>query len=234
MLPLCYISWISYASFLVTKIAFIYKSQIVNELKPDEIFGPQLLKFTISSSCIIFMVLVAAHHDAEKNSQRSLAIKSMCTNTAFELLDSVSFLSLLVFSESKLIYTYDFENFVLSFACINFFLPTIALYQFSLSDFGQVERPLDLTGIYHLSHLAFVNIPYLAVRIYLWSGYGSDVSLFVMKNIIAVIWHLKDVVPDFVLLHRQCIDLKRGKQHRQVTATDSFAANKEDVELEQI
>ena len=229
------LKWISYATLIVTKIAFIYKSQIVNALKTEDIFGPQLLKFTISSSCIIFMILVAAHHDAEQNSQRSVAIKSMCTNTAFELLDSVSFLSLLVFSESKLIYTYDFENFVLSFACINFFLPTIALYQFSLSDFGQVKRPLDLTGIYHLSHLAFVNIPYLAVRIYLWSGYGSDVSLFIMKNIIAVVWHLKDVVPDFVLLHRQCLELKRGnQQHRQVIATESFANNKEDVELEQI
>ena len=178
----------------------------------------------------MFILLVAAHHDSEKNSQRALAIKSMCTNTAFELLDSVAFLSILIVKESHLAVTYDFENFILAFACINFFLPTIALYQYSLSDFGQVEKPLDLNGIYHLSHMSLVNVPYLAVRIYLWSGYGSDISLFVMKNVIGIIWHIKDIVPDFILLHKQCRSMNTSVRHRKVV--DEC---KEDiVELEQI
>lgn len=139
VLPLCYVAWFCYASLLVARMAYIFKSEMINKLTdPRAFFGPQLLKFTLSSSCVVFMLLVAAHHDASRDSQRGLAIRSMCTNTAFELLDSISFISLLIISESKLILPFDFENFVLSFACINFFLPTIALYQFSLSDFGQV------------------------------------------------------------------------------------------------
>ncbi len=70
---------------------------------------------------------------------------------------------------------------------------------------------MDLNGVYHLSHLALVNVPYLGVRIYLWSGYGSDISLFVMKNVIGILWHLKDVVPDFILLHIQCRNLRRSR-----------------------
>lgn len=231
VLPLCYITWICYVGNLVTKIAFIFKSEIVNSLDPQAVFGPQLLKFTISSCVLVFILLVAAHNDAEKNSQRAQSIKSMCTNTAFELLDSVSFLSILIIRESHLIVTYNFEDFVLSFACVNLFLPTIALYQYSLSDFGQIEKPLNLNGVYHLSHMALVNIPYLAVRIYLWSGYGSDISLFIMKNIIGILWHLKDIVPDFVLLHTQCRSLKTdGNNH-----TLSVKNEKEDVvELEQL
>ena len=176
------------------------------------------------------MLLVAAHHDAEKDSQRAISIKNMCTNTAIELLDSVAFLSILIIKESHLIVDFNFENFVLSFACLNFFLPTIALYQYSLSDFGQVEKPLDLNGVYHLSHMSLVNVPYLAVRIYLWSGYGSDISLFVMKNVIGILWHLKDIIPDFILLHKQCQSMSGGSiRHRKVDEC------KEDVvELEQI
>lgn len=178
------------------------------------------------------MLLVAAHNDAEKNSQRALAIKSMCTNTAFELLDSVAFLSILIVKESHLAIDYDFENVVLAFACINFFLPTIALYQYSLNDFGQVEKPLDLNGVYNISHMCLVNIPYLAIRIYLWSGYGSDISLFVMKNVIGILWHLKDIIPDFIVLHNQCraISGSGGVRHRKVI--DEF--KEEVVELEQI
>lgn len=149
----------------------------------------------------------------------------MVTNTSFELLDSVAFLSILIIKESNLIVTYNFENFVISFACINFFLPTVALYQFSLSDFGQIEKPLDLNGVYHLCHMALVNIPYLAVRIYLWSGYGSDISLFIMKNIFGILWHLKDIVPDFVLLHRQCRALRSSAARRRA----AVANEKEDV-----
>ena len=231
VLPLCYLAWICYATCLVTKVAFIFKSEIINTLKPHDIFGPQLLKFTISSSTIVFILLVAAHHDSEKDSQRALAIKSMCTNTAFELLDSVAFLSILIIKESHLAVTYDFENFVLVFACINFFLPTIALYQYSLSDFGQLEKPLDLNGVYHLSHMSLVNVPYLAVRVYLWSGYGSDISLFVMKNVIGILWHLKDIVPDFILLHKQCKAMRGGiVRHRKVVDECKDDA----VELEQI
>lgn len=183
------------------------------------------MKFAISASTIIFILLVAAHHDANKDSQRGLAIRSMVTNTSFELLDSVAFLSILIIKESNLIVTYNFENFVISFACINFFLPTVALYQFSLSDFGQIEKPLDLNGVYHLCHMALVNIPYLAVRIYLWSGYGSDISLFIMKNIFGILWHLKDIVPDFVLLHRQCRALRSSAARRRA----AVANEKEDV-----
>lgn len=208
VLPLCYISWICYAILLVSKICFIYKSEIINLLSPKDAFGPQLLKLSIALSTMVFILLVSAHHDAEKDSQRSMAIKSMCTNTAFELLDSVSLLSLLVIRESHLIFTYEFESIVISFAVMNYFLPTIALYQFSLTDFGQVDRPLDLNGVYHLCHMVLVNIPYLAIRIYLWSGFGSDISLFIMKNVIAILWHLKDIIPDFVILHRQCRALK--------------------------
>ncbi|XP_057364840.1 uncharacterized protein LOC130685546 [Daphnia carinata] len=231
VLPLCYLAWICYAICLVTKVAFIFKSEIINTLKSQDVFGPQLLKFTISSSTIVFMLLVAAHHDSEKDSQRALAIKSMCTNTAFELLDSVAFLSILIIKESHLAVTYDFENFVLVFACINFFLPTIALYQYSLSDFGQLEKPLDLNGVYHLSHMSLVNIPYLAVRIYLWSGYGSDISLFVMKNIFGILWHIKDIIPDFVLLHKQCQAMRGGVvPHRKVVVE----CKDDVVELEQM
>ena len=213
MLPLCYITWLCYAILLVSKICFIYKSEIINTLNPRDALGPQLLKFSVSASTIVFILLVSAHHDAAKNSQRAIAIKSMCTTIAFELLDSASLLSLLVIRESHLIFTYDFENIVLSFAVLNYFLPTIALYQFSLTDFGQMERPLDLKGVQHLCHLTLVNIPYLVIRVYLWSGFGSDISLFITKNVIEILWHFKDIIPDLVVLHRQCQSLKEPESN---------------------
>jgi len=224
VLPLCYVSWLCYASYLVFKISYLFKNEVVNLLDKQDIFGPQLLKLAVSISTVIFILLVAAHHDAEKDSQRALGIKALCHGTAFELLDSMAFLSILIVRESHLIVSYDFENVVLAFACLNYFLPAIGLYQLCLSDFGQRGKTLELDGVYHLSHLVLVNVPYLAVRIYLWSGFGSDISMFVMKNVIAIVYSLKEIVPDLMTLHRQC----RGRQ----AVTEPAKCAEEALELE--
>lgn len=214
VLPFCYITWICYASYLVLKIAYIFNSDVVNTVNLQDVFGPQLLKVSVAFSTVVFVLVVAAHHDAEKDSQRALAIKAACTSTSFELLDSMSFLSLLIIRESHLIVSYHLQNVIITFACLNYFLPTITLFQLCLTDFGQKEKPFNLDGIYHFTHLVLVNIPYLAVRIYLWSGFGADISLFVMKNVISIVWSLKDVVIDLLELHRQC--LSRQQQRNQV------------------
>jgi len=230
VLPLCYITWLCYASYLVFKICYIFKNEIINLLKPEDVFGPQLLKVSIAISTVVFILLVTAHNDAEKDSQRALAIKALCTGTAFELLDSMAFLSILVIRESHLIVSYEFENAVLVFACANYFLPTVALYQLCLSHFGQKDKTLDLNGVYNISHLLLVNIPYLAFRIYLWSGFGSDISMFVMKNVIAIVWSLKDICADLMTLHHQC----KSKGTGGTPAIASTEKNDEIVELEQI
>lgn len=228
VLPLCYVSWLVYATYLVCKVVYIFKTEIANLLNPQDLFGPQLLKVSIATSTVIFILLVAAHNDAEKSSQRGLAIKALCTGTAFELLDSMTFLSILIVRESHLILPFMFENFVLAFACITFFLPSIGLYQLCLSDFGQHDKPLDLSGISNLSHLVFVNLPYLSVRIYLWSGFGSDISMFVLKNVISVVWNLKDIVPELIVLHRQCRSIKTAVTVAPKRTSDEF------VELEHL
>ena len=76
-----------------------------------------------------------------------------------------------------------------------------------------MERPLDLKGVQHLCHLTLVNIPYLVIRVYLWSGFGSDISLFITKNVIEILWHFKDIIPDLVVLHRQCQSLKEPESN---------------------
>jgi hypothetical protein len=63
-LPLSWITWMTYSVILVGKIAFLFKTEIPDMLKPGEMFGPNLLKIAIASSALIFMLFVEGHHDA--------------------------------------------------------------------------------------------------------------------------------------------------------------------------
>lgn len=47
----------------------------------------------------------------------------------FELLDTVEFLSILFINEDQLLVSFDVENVIIAYACINLIMPTVALFQ---------------------------------------------------------------------------------------------------------
>jgi len=119
----------------------------------------------------------------------------------------VSFLSLLIVKETHLLYTFTFESFILGLSSINLMLPAVGLYKLTVTSFG--ETPLLLEILYKFLHLFLVNIPYLSVRIYLWQYYSySDTSVFLVKNIYAIIALLRAVIPD---LHKAWIQYQHRK-----------------------
>ena len=195
-----YTSWLLYSIILVTKVAVMFKAEIPNIIQPTDVFGPQLLKVSIASSSVIFILLVAGHHDANINTFRSQFILNLCKSVAFEIMDSVDFLTILILSLSRITLPFWFENTVLGFACINFILPTVALYNLSLSDFAKEEQSLPVTSLYKLLHLVLVNIPYFCIRVYLWDGYGSDISMFTIKNAISILLALRSLWSDLIIL----------------------------------
>lgn len=75
----------------------------------------------------------------------------------------------------------------------------LALFKLSQCEFGQLPRPLGLKLLYKVLHMGLVNVPYLAIRIYLWSFFGHDVSLFLIKNLLGIYSALRTLVPELRL-----------------------------------
>ncbi|GIX86238.1 hypothetical protein CEXT_725251 [Caerostris extrusa] len=165
-----------------------------NTSKIKSIFKPGSLP-----SCIH---CVKTHNNAEPHSDHQAYIYFLITSTVFEIFDSVTFLGILFPSQTRIILTYPLENSVLVLSCVNFILPTMTLYKLSLSEFGKQPRSLGLQLLYKCLHLGLVNIPYFVIRVYLWSLYDHDVTLFLLKNILAVVITARTVVPDIKLFWR--------------------------------
>lgn len=172
-----------------------------------------LKQVNIAMAGVVFLLLVYSHENwdyvfcTKKSSKYTLSQENFETNrqgfvnyligtTVFELLDCVTFLGILLVEESKIILSYPLENFVLAFSVINFLLPTITLYKLSLSNFGRSKCPVGALLLYKILHLLLVNIPYLGVRVYLWTAFDKDVSLFIVKNILGIFSVLRTIVPD--------------------------------------
>lgn len=195
--PLSYMTWFAYSLLLVIKISLIFKSEIINRVNPDSFLGPQLMKVCLGMTAIVFFLFVEGHHDAARDSQRFFYIANLIKGTSFEIFDSITFLSLLFVSETHMIYSFNFENVIIAFSCINLLLPNFCLYKLSLNDYGSVSTNALLSFTYKILHLLFVNVPYMVVRIYLWVLMDSDVSVFLVKNILHIILTLLDCKPEW-------------------------------------
>lgn len=193
-------------------MVLLFKLDVAQSLDADSAFGPQLLKVIIASAAVVFLLLVETHNNAEPHSDHQAYIHYLITSTVFEIFDSVTFLGILFPTQSKIILTYPLENAVLILSCINFLLPTMTLYKLSLSEFGQNPRSLGLQLLYKGLHLGLVNIPYFVIRVYLWSLYDHDVTLFLLKNILAVVITLRTLVPD-VKFWWHSLQQSQGKRH---------------------
>ncbi|KAG0434581.1 hypothetical protein HPB47_019001, partial [Ixodes persulcatus] len=197
--PLCYVSWLLYSLLLVAKVVLLFRLDVAQLLEENARYGVQFLKAVVAASAVVFLLLVEGHHDAASQSEQRTYLRSLCTGTTFELLDSVTFLGLLFPNETHLTLTYPLENAVLALACVNFVLPGLALFKLSQCEYGLRPRPLGLKLLYKLLHLSLVNVPYLAIRVYLWGFFGHDVSLFIVKNLLGIYAGIRALVPDLRL-----------------------------------
>ena len=82
----------------------------------------------------------------------------------------------------------------LAFACINLFLPTLALYELNFSKFDGEVTPVSFKIAYATSFVCLVNVPNLIIRSALWHKYDADVSVLLMKNVMYIVLGISDIL----------------------------------------
>lgn len=219
--------WIAYSCLLVAKVAIIFKSEIPNKIDRNDALSPQFLKVILSLTCIIFATLVEGQCLAQSNSLREKYIKYFSHGTAVEILDTVTFLSLLIQSESFLVLPLYLENAIIAFSCINLFFPTIALIVLSRSEYGHDTVCIISSVTYKMCHLWLTNFTYFIIRIYLWAGLSVSVSPFVIKNVYHMFSTMKSVWADIKQLRVVMGDYfdKRRRVYNAAEASGGISLN---------
>jgi hypothetical protein len=138
---------------------------------------------------------------------------------------------MLIGSESGLLYTYNFETFIIGLSSLNLMLPSIALYKLSVSDYGRTY-PVQLEFLYKILHLVFVNGSYLGVRLYLWSYFHTDTSMFIIKNIYSILMFLREVPEDMKKLEALWRLRRFDKKNNPIETSSSTDDDKKRVRME--
>ena len=210
--PLSYMAWFVYSVLTVVKVAVIFKLNIINKLDHNSYLTTEVMKLALASTAFIFFLFIEGHYSAERNSKQALYIASLIKGTTIEILDSISFLSLLMVAETHMLYSFQFEDIIIAFACINLLLPNICLYKLSQNDYGRKATGAAISFAYKMAHLLLVNIPYMIIRIYLWSTLRMPISVFLIKNILYIGLAILDCKSDFIILYKALNKIYTAKE----------------------
>ena len=211
-LPMVYISWLIYSVLIAIRIGIIFK-YIAPSLEESMMYGPNMLKTGLSLSSIVFFFLVIAHVEAEPKSIIDQYVTGIIGRVTIDILDSVQFLELLFIHDTHIFLTFNMHNAIVAIGCVNLILPTFKLAILSGWHFGEKRMDKLLETFSLLFYLLVINVPLLVIRILLWSVHSSDVSVFIIKNILSLCMSIKAIHDHFVDLGKDETDASNQQEN---------------------
>ena len=182
--PLTYVAWFVYAVVLDVKIGVLF-STFSTDLDEDFFFGPNTCKTTLALAGLIFITFLNTQHDA-RHSHRKALILTLTATVLVDILDGVDSLESLFEKDVRDTYPPGLDDAIIAVCCINFLLPTIPLLTLSTTRFGLNPLPEKLEILHKLALAYLVNLPLFITRMITWHGMAQGISIFLLKNLIAV------------------------------------------------
>jgi len=209
-LPLCYITWFFYALVLDVKIVVIF-TQFSTELKDDTFFDPNTLKTTLALSGVVFMTFLATQHDLRKGHRKEL-LTTLTATVLFDILDGVDILENLFDKEVRDTYPPGMDDTIIVICCINFLLPTVPFFTLAKTRFGLIKLPERLEMLHKFAIAYIINLPLFIIRMITWHGLSAGISIFLLKNVIAM-----GIVTFEFCEHFFCKAPDREREHRRMS-----------------
>ena len=182
--PMTYVTWIVYAAVLNIKVGVIF-TQFSTDLEEIYFFGPNTCKTTLALSGLIFTTFLNTQHSVI-NGTRKTMIVTLTAMVMVDVLDGVDNLDPLFEKDVRDTFPPGLDDAMIVICCINFLLPTIPLLTLSLTRFGLHPLPLKLETLHKLALAYLVNLPIFTTRMFIWHGLSHGISIFALKNIIAM------------------------------------------------
>lgn len=109
-----------------------------------------------------------------------------------EIFDSVEILSIIISEKFDIGYL---EYLIYATAYLNFMLPLWVLYSVSQPEIDAKPMGIPQPICYNFLHLMLIQMPFLGIRLYMWIVFNQNASVFIMKNLLHLIFFLHSFYP---------------------------------------
>jgi hypothetical protein len=183
-LPLTYIAWLVYTVIMDIKIIVIFSTFSTN-LDEAFFFGPNTLKTTIALTGIVFITYLPTLNDIQHGHRKDIII-TLTSTVVFDILDGVDNLENLFDKDIRDTYPPGLDDAIIAVCCINFLLPTVPLFTLAKTKFGIKKLPFKLELLHKFAIAYLINLPLFITRMITWHGLSQGISIFLLKNIMAM------------------------------------------------
>jgi hypothetical protein len=183
-LPLTYIAWFVYTVIMDVKIIVIF-STFSTDLEEDSFFGPNTLKTTIALTGGVFITYLPTLNDIQHGHRKDIII-TLTSTVVFDILDGVDNLENLFEKDIRDTYPPGLDDAIIVVCCINFLLPTVPLFTLAKTKFGIQKLPFKFEMLHKISLAYMINLPLFITRMITWHGLSQGISIFLLKNIMAM------------------------------------------------
>ncbi|KAL4233650.1 hypothetical protein ACF0H5_008332 [Mactra antiquata] len=182
--PFTYVCWLVYAVVTDVKVVTIFTT-FSHDLKEHAFFGPNTLKSSLALSGLVFLSFLPTQHDVRHGNRKDL-ITSLTAVVIFDVLDGVDFLETLFEKEVRDSFPPDLDDVIIGLFCINMILPSVPLFTLAKTQFGLQKLPEKLELLHKFSIAYVINLPLFITRMVTWHGLSQGISIFLLKNLIAM------------------------------------------------
>ena len=183
-LPLTYLAWFVYALVLDVKVVVIFTT-FSTDLDENVFFGPNTLKTSLAIAGLVFLTFIATQHDL-KTGQRRNQLVSLTAAVVFDHLDSVDILDNLFDKEARTEFPAGLATTIIVICCLNLLLPTLPMFTLVKTRFGLRRLPEKYELMHKFAIGYLVNLPLFVTRMITWHGLSSGISIFLLKNVMAI------------------------------------------------
>ena len=148
------------------------------------------LKTTLCVTPLLLLLLLNTASDANETDENKDDVYKLCVQLAVDLLDAVEMIDI-VLDEKEHNYgiSQGFGIAMITVACISFLLSLWPMIETKLHGRKKTISAISRNA----TEIVLVNGPFLVIRLVIVFSYGKDESIFVAKNVIAIILSVLEI-----------------------------------------
>ena len=180
-----WILWFIYITIYTIAVGIIF-GEISHKLVKTETYGPNFLKAML---CIAPALLVLVLQLVISPSYRK-GVLALSVFAALDLFDGIEMLEIVLMQNERDDFDLDdsVEKWIIAFACLSFLLTSLGLTRNKVDGESTIDqRESGMAVTLGLLVILFTNVPFLSLRIYVWSDCGYEASIFIAKNIVSLV-----------------------------------------------
>lgn len=168
---------------------------VVDDIKEETPLTPQALKIVLCITPLLLLLLVNTAKDSYSSNGNKELVAKLSVQMAIDLFDAVEMLDIILDEkEHKFNICKGYQIAMICVVCISFCLSPWQMAENKVSRWSAPQTRYKTSLFRNVIEIFCVNTAFLVIRVLVLVNYGKDETIFIAKNVIAIILSVIEVV----------------------------------------